>query len=57
MKKTRVLSFGMKQMGDSATRDDIRKQLFENENVVTDINTDKGLSNLQMNQDSSKKED
>ena len=47
----------MKQMGDSATRDDIRKQLFENENVVTDINTDKGLSNLQINQDSPKKED
>jgi hypothetical protein len=45
------------EMGEGATRDDIRKQLFENENVVTDINTDKGLSNLQMNQDSSKKED
>lgn len=45
------------EMGESATRDDIRKQLFENENVVTDINTDKGLSNLQINQDSSKKED
>jgi hypothetical protein len=45
------------QMGESATKDDIRKQLFENDNVVTDVNTDKGLSNLQINQDSSKKED
>ena len=38
-------------MGDSATLDDIRKQMFETENVVIDKNTDHGLSRLTENQD------
>ena len=38
-------------MGDSATLEDIRKQMFETENVVIDKNTDHGLSRLTENQD------
>ena len=37
--------------GDSITLDDIRKQMFETENVVIDKNTDHGLSRLTENQD------
>jgi len=36
--------------GDSITLDDIRKQMFETENVVIDKNTDHGLSRLTENQ-------
>jgi hypothetical protein len=36
--------------GDSVTLDDIRKQMFETENVVIDKNTDHGLSRLSENQ-------
>jgi hypothetical protein len=35
---------------DSVTLDDIRKQMFETENVVIDKNTDHGLSRLTENQ-------
>ena len=38
-------------LGDSVTLDDIRKQMFETENVVIDKNTDHGLSRLTENQD------
>ena len=37
-------------LGDSITLDDIRKQMFETENVVIDKNTDHGLSRLTENQ-------
>jgi len=36
-------------LGDSVTLDDIRKQMFETENVVIDKNTDHGLSRLTEN--------
>ena len=40
------------QLGDSeVTAADIRKELFEGENVVTDKNTDHGLSDLLVNQE------
>ena len=35
---------------ENATLDDIRKQMFETENVVIDKNTDHGLSRLTENQ-------
>jgi len=36
-------------MGENATLEDVRKELFEGENIVTDQNTDKGLSQLTEN--------
>jgi len=33
-------------MGEGTTLEDVRKELFEGENIVTDENTDKGLSQL-----------
>ena len=33
-------------MGENATLDDVKHELFEGENIVTDVNTDKGLSLL-----------
>ena len=46
-------------VGDSVTLDDIRKQMFETENVVIDKNTDHGLSRLTENrgQDESQNQD
>ena len=32
--------------GDSISTADIKKELFEGDNIVTSLNTDKGLSNL-----------
>ena len=37
-------------VNNSITLDDIRKQMFETENVVIDKNTDHGLSRLTENQ-------
>ena len=34
------------KLGESVTAADIRKELFEDENVVTDTNTDHGLGAL-----------
>ena len=36
-------------MGEGTTLEDVRKELFEGENIVTDENTDKGLSQLTEN--------
>ena len=36
-------------MGENATLEDVRRELFEGENIVTDQNTDKGLSQLTEN--------
>jgi len=36
-------------MGANSTLEDVRKELFEGDNIVTDVNTDKGLSKLTEN--------
>jgi hypothetical protein len=41
---------GDEECNDSVTLDDIRKQMFETENVVIQKNTDHGLSRLSENQ-------
>jgi len=43
--------------GDSVTLDDIRKQMFDTENVVIQKNTDHGLSRLAENQKSDDDDD
>ena len=39
-------------MGDNATLDDVKKELFEGENIVTDKNTDHGLTQVEGGGDS-----
>ena len=34
-------------MGKNATLEDVKKELFEGDNIVIDKNTDHGLSNLE----------
>ena len=36
-------------MDSNPTVEDVRKELFEGENIVTDVNTDKGLADLTNN--------
>ena len=39
-------------MGENATLDDVKKELFEGENIVTDKNTDHGLTQIEGGSDS-----
>lgn len=39
-------------MGENATLDDVKKELFEGENIVTDKNTDHGLTQVESGSDS-----
>jgi len=39
-------------MGENATLDDVKKELFEGENIVTDKNTDHGLTQVEGGSDS-----
>ena len=44
-------------VGDNATVNDIRRELFEGDNIVTDTNTDHGLSELTINKKKEQKDE